>query len=129
MRKLVAGITIVAVALLAACGGNNNNKHGNDKKAKGNVNYGGVFRVNEVSDFRSLYPLNITEVVAHRITNQVYEGLVKLNQEDLSVEPCLAERWEISDDAKTFSKCHPSILCKSENLDFLRSGSCLMDPI
>ncbi len=103
MRKLVAGITIVAVAFLAACGGNNNNKHGNEKKAKGNVNYGGVFRVNEVSDFRSLYPLNITEVVAHRITNQIYEGLVRLNQEDLSVEPCLAERWEISDDAKTFT--------------------------
>jgi peptide/nickel transport system substrate-binding protein len=34
---------------------------------------GGVFRINETEYFRSLYPLNITEVVGHRIINQIYE--------------------------------------------------------
>lgn len=68
----------------------------------GNVKYGGVMRVNETEYFRSLYPQNITEVVGHRITNQLYEGLVTLNTEDLSIEPCLATRWEILDSAKRF---------------------------
>ncbi len=29
--------------------------------------------------------------------NAVYEGLVKLNSENLAVEPCIAEKWEVSD--------------------------------
>src|SRR5690606_25464142 len=75
----------------------------NNQVAKGNVNYGGVFKVNETEDFRSLYPLNITEVVSHRIANQVYEGLVKLDQEDLSVIPGLASKWGVNEDATKFT--------------------------
>ncbi len=72
------------------------------QKAKGPVVYGGVFRLNEVEDFRNLYPLNVTEVTSFRIAGQVYEGLVRFNQKDLTIKPCIAERWEISDDATTF---------------------------
>ena len=65
--------------------------------------YGGVFRINETEYYRSLYPLNITEVVGHRIINQIYEGLVSLNQATLRIEPCLAESYVVSDDAKTYT--------------------------
>jgi oligopeptide transport system substrate-binding protein len=68
----------------------------------GNKYYGGIFRVNENEYFRSLYPLNITEVVGHRIVNQIYEGLVMLSQADLSVVPCIAERYEIDSAATRF---------------------------
>ncbi len=50
--------------------------------------------MNELEDFKSLNPLAITEVVSHRIANQVYEGLVKLNQNNLSVMPGIAYKWE-----------------------------------
>lgn len=94
---LFAGLT-----LLWSC--SSNNKEGKTTRiAKGGVYYGGVFRMNEEEDFRNLYPLNITEVVSHRITNQIYEGLVKLNQKDLSVIPGLAEKWEINPEATTFT--------------------------
>ena len=53
--------------------------------------------MNEVEDFRSLFPLNITEVTAHRITNQIYEGLVRFNQADLSILPSIAESWEVNE--------------------------------
>lgn len=96
MKKVI--FSLFAVALLASCS-NDNNTNGNSKKANGGVYYGGVFRTNEVEDFRNLYPLNITEVTSHRIANQVYEGLVKLSQTDLSVVPALAEKWEKSADA------------------------------
>jgi peptide/nickel transport system substrate-binding protein len=55
--------------------------------------------MNEVEDFRNLYPLDITEVTSFRIANQIYEGLVKLSQKDLSVIPGLAESWTKNDDA------------------------------
>lgn len=67
--------------------------------AEGGVKYGGVFRINEIGDVRSLYPLNITEVASYRIANQVYEGLIKYNQATLEPEPALAERWEMNEDA------------------------------
>lgn len=101
MKKLV--YLAVAAVLFYSCGGNENKNQTNNQVAKGNVNYGGVFKVNETEDFRSLYPLNITEVVSHRIANQVYEGLVKLDQEDLSVIPGLASKWEVNEDATKFT--------------------------
>ncbi|MFN8278381.1 MAG: ABC transporter substrate-binding protein [Chitinophagales bacterium] len=58
--------------------------------------------MNETEYFRSLFPQNVTETVGHRITNQVYEGLVMLRQSDLSVQPALAYRWEIEDSARRF---------------------------
>jgi len=67
--------------------------------AQGGVEYGGIFRVNEVGDVRSLYPLNITEVAGYRIANQVYEGLVKYDQATLQPKPALAESWETNEDA------------------------------
>ncbi|MDQ3190018.1 MAG: ABC transporter substrate-binding protein [Bacteroidota bacterium] len=98
--RLIALITLIS--FFAACNsGEKTNK--TNKTAKGDVFYGGVFRINEVEDFRNLFPLNVTEVTSHRITNQVYEGLVKLSQEDLSVLPNLAERWEANEDATSFT--------------------------
>lgn len=96
MKKIIYSLLVTAV--LASCGGGGNTP-GGTRKAKGGVYYGGVFRMNEVEDFRNLYPLNITETVSHRIANQVYEGLVKLSQADLSIVPCLAEKWERNADA------------------------------
>ncbi|MDQ3047096.1 MAG: ABC transporter substrate-binding protein [Bacteroidota bacterium] len=102
MKKVI--YSLLVAGLLASCG-SENNTGGGSKKANGGVYYGGVFRMNEVEDFRNLFPLNITEVTSHRIANQVYEGLVKLSQADLTIVPCLAEKWEKNADASqwTFS--------------------------
>ena len=64
---------------------------------------GGVFRYNETEYLRSLFPLNTSEVVGHRVVNQIYEGLVKLDQADLTPAPGLAESWEISEDARIYT--------------------------
>ena len=63
-------------------------------EAKGGVFYGGVFKVNELENFKNLYPHSLVDVFSQRITNQVYEGLVKFSQSDLTILPCLASKWE-----------------------------------
>src|SRR5688500_18395320 len=98
MRKSLPLFFLLAM-LISACGDDKDNDTKSNRQAKGDVQYGGVFRMNEVEDFRNLYPLNISEVTFHRITNQVYEGLVKLDQKDLSVIPCIAEKWEVNAEA------------------------------
>ncbi|HVA98233.1 MAG TPA: ABC transporter substrate-binding protein [Bacteroidia bacterium] len=93
---------LITLGFLASCGGNSNENTDN-RVAKGNVSYGGVFRMNEVEDFRSLYPLNVTEISGFHVASQIYEGLVKLSQSDLTVIPCIAQKWDVSPDAKTWT--------------------------
>jgi len=100
--KLFVYFLLISAALFYSCGGNKNNQK-EGRLAKGNVYYGGVFRINENDEFKSLYPLNITEVVSQRIANQIYEGLVKLSQSDLTVVPALAEKWEKNNDATVWT--------------------------
>lgn len=71
--------------------------------AKGGVFYGGVFKTNEVEDFRSLYPHNVTDAVSWRIISQVYQGLVHLDAKELKISPSIAERHEVNDNATRFT--------------------------
>lgn len=96
MRKWA--FLFLGLVLLFACN-SGDNVHGGSRKAEGDVYYGGVFRMNEVEDIRSLFPLDITEVGADHITRQIYEGLVKLSQSNLSILACLAESWDRNADA------------------------------
>jgi oligopeptide transport system substrate-binding protein len=100
MNKFI--IALLSVIVVCSCGGGEKHEIPKVKEAKGGINIGGVFRLNEVEEFKNLYPHNLTEVTSHRIGNQVYEGLVKFDQETLEVIPSLAETWEINDDATEF---------------------------
>lgn len=105
--KRIAGALVSALLIGAVIVGSKGcssgpGEHTGTRVAQGPVKYGGVFRMNELEDFRTLYPLNIVEVVGHHIGSQVYEGLVKFNQKDLSVVPALASRWEALDSNMRF---------------------------
>lgn len=101
MKRLIYLFAAGALTL-ASCGSGDDNGNGK-RDAKGNVFYGDVLKMNEVEDFRSLFPLDVTEVTSQRIANQVYEGLVKLSQADLKVIPGLAEKWEKNADATVWT--------------------------
>jgi peptide/nickel transport system substrate-binding protein len=103
MRSVFWLIIAFIAKALVSCDGNQPAGAKDNRSAKGGVKYGGVFRVNETEFYRSLFPHNITEVVGHRIVNQVYEGLVTLHPGDLSIEPCLAESWTVNDSATVFT--------------------------
>lgn len=100
ITKLILVASSITI-LLASCGGDAK-KH-ETQEGKGGVYYGGVFRMNELEDFKNLYPLAIVDVISWRIATQVYEGLVKFNQADLTTIPCLAYRWESNSDATVWT--------------------------
>ncbi len=97
---LIAAIGFTAI-VLSSCGGDKDNHQ--TTEAKGGVYYGGVFRMNELEDFKNLYPLAVVDVISQRIVNQVYEGLVKLSQADLSIVPAIAYRWESNPEASVWT--------------------------
>lgn len=105
MLTLIRFLFLSIPIILLGCQGSAEETTYRSVVGKGGVQYGGVFSVNEIEDFRSLYPLNITDVTGHRIANQLYEGLVKLDQETLELVGGLADAWEMNDEGTvlTFS--------------------------
>lgn len=90
-------VLIVFFAAAASCGHEGDNSH-NQHDGQGGIHMGGVLRVNEMDNIRTLFPLSINEMTSYHIASQVYEGLVKYNQADLSIMPAIARSWEISPD-------------------------------
>lgn len=100
MNKIL--LLIVAASLIWSCNSKRENTDNKSdlKEAKGGKMYGGTFKVNESDYIKNIYPLNITDAISYRIASQVYEGLLKFNQSDLSLKNCLAESYSI-DASKT----------------------------
>ena len=90
-------------SITLSCNNSSNQKNIDTQKAIGSVNYGGVFHINEIDNFRSLVPHKITDMTSRNIAGQMYEGLVSIDSETMKVVPSLAESWEISDDGLTYT--------------------------
>lgn len=98
---------LLSFALLAAC---STPERTRERKAEGGKYYGGVFNMNEGADLGSLFPLGLTRSAAHRVAAQVYEGLVRFDQRDLSIEPSLADSWTVDETQTVYTfQLHPGI--------------------
>lgn len=100
MNRLIS--LLILLLIFTACKESISNK---DKliPAEGGRYYGGTLRYNEEEFLKSLYPLNITEVTGHRIAEQIYEGLVKFNQQTLAIEPSIAKSWDINPEGTLYT--------------------------
>jgi len=107
----------------------------NNKQLENNI-----FKYNEYSNISSLDPAFSSTLRNIWPVNQIFNGLVRLD-ENLEVVDDLARRWEISSDKKTYTfylkkniRFHPSKLFKSESdrivnaEDFVYSLKRLIDP-
>ena len=61
-----------------------------------------VFRYNEAAGISSLDPAFSRSFENLWAVNQLFEGLVQLDEE-MSVKPAIARSWNISDDGKTYT--------------------------
>lgn len=102
MKKTNAVIICLVSAAMLTCGGNKN-ENGKESSGTGGVFFGGVLKVNEVNNIKSLMPIAINEMSSYHLASQVYEGLVKYNQADLTVLPALARSWDVSTDFKEYT--------------------------
>ena len=70
---------------------------------------GGVLSTSERANYTNLDPSTALRGEATFVTGRAYSSLLRfkafegMNQDDLTVEPALAERWEVSPDAKTYT--------------------------
>lgn len=100
MRKIfipiVAGLFTLGLASCTSCSNDKTANH-DSAEGKGGVFTGGVMRLNEIDAFKSLSPVAVNEIVGFHIGTQLFEGLVKFNQADLSLKPAIATRWDINE--------------------------------
>lgn len=100
MRKifipLVASVLTLGLASCSSCSDDNKGNH-DGSEGKGGVFMGGVMRMNEVEAFKSLNPIAVNEVVGFHIGSQLFEGLVKFDQNDLSIKSAIARSWDINE--------------------------------
>ena len=91
MKFLIgAFINVVFVILLSAC-----------TKGQKNNNNGKVFRYNEHSNISSLDPAFAKQLSDIWAVNQLYNGLVQLD-DSLQVKPDIAKKWAIFNDGKSY---------------------------
>jgi len=81
---------ISIIFILASCGG----KQNYDGKS--------IFRYNEAAGISSLDPAFAKEQSNIWAVNQIFNGLVQMNNA-LEVEPCIAKSWQISDDGLNYT--------------------------
>lgn len=100
MRKifipLVASALTLSLVSCSSCSGDKTENH-DGAEGKGGVFMGGVMRMNEVEAFKSLNPIAVNEIVGFHIGSQLFEGLVKFDQNDLSIKPAIARSWDINE--------------------------------
>jgi peptide/nickel transport system substrate-binding protein len=61
-----------------------------------------IFRYNEASGIMTLDPAFARDQAHIWACNQLYNGLVQLDDE-LNIEPCIAKRWEVSEDGLKYT--------------------------
>ena len=90
-------LTIFSLLILASCGGgkNKNQNQSETAEAKGGRVYGGCLRISELETYESLNPSSIVDVMSGFVATQIYDGLVRLNNATLKIEPAIAEKWEL----------------------------------
>ncbi len=69
---------------------------------KGNTTDKKIFRYNQPSAVNSLDPAFSKDQATMWIANQIFNGLVQIDK-DLNIKPCIAKRWQISDDGLTYT--------------------------
>ena len=101
-RRMVVAMVLAVALLGAACGGGDEEEADAPKRpAAEERRYGGTLVVAS-GDPGLLNPALTPSGTTHPVTGQIFNGLVRLDRQ-FKPQPDLAERWEVSDDGKTYT--------------------------
>ncbi|MDZ4712717.1 MAG: ABC transporter substrate-binding protein [bacterium] len=100
MKIFLLIVTVITVGIFfSSCGKKEESKMTN---LPGGIKGGGIYRINELENIRSLDPVGVNDVVSHHVAHQIYDLLVDLDS-NLNLIPALATRWDISPDGLQYT--------------------------
>ncbi len=74
-----------------------------NKEAIGGPRYGGEFRFMSSEKVKTLLPLQAIEIYSNRITSQLFDPILRLDESGENVIPGLAESFSVSQDGKEYT--------------------------
>jgi len=99
----VIGLVFPLIVLGASsCGESAEESRVEQRPGKGGRMYGGVYRLNEVQELRSLDPARLNDAPSHHAVHQIAELLVDFDS-NLALQPELATAWDVSEDGLTYT--------------------------
>lgn len=104
---LIVSILVIASTLLSACGGGATPTATRPPEVKPTDTPKPPEKVTFIFGAQGepvcLDPTIITDGISGRVTNQIFEGLVKFDGNTTNVVPALAEKWDVSADGKVWT--------------------------
>ena len=100
-RQLVSGAA--GLGLAAPFFGRGMSAHPALARQEGTPTPGGILKVGLQADPTALDPQKQNLTAIWHVIEHIYNGLTRVTKPDLTVEPGLAEGWEISEDALTYT--------------------------
>jgi len=95
-------ISLLAISMFLLGCNNTSKETGGKKETPGTSNEGGSKKDTLVygrgGDSTSLDPITTTEGEAYKVTINIYETLLNYGDQDTTINPGLAEKWDVSDD-------------------------------
>jgi peptide/nickel transport system substrate-binding protein len=92
-------VVCLCAAFLVSCGGEETVQL---RSAAGGKKYGGVYRLNDVESPRGLDPTRLNDASSGHVVHQICDLLVDFDS-SLTLQPELAEKWEVSPDGLTYT--------------------------
>ncbi|WP_226526504.1 ABC transporter substrate-binding protein [Metabacillus niabensis] len=103
MKWLLVSLLALSM-LLVGCSGNSNQEAGGKEQPANNAETKKDTLVfGRGGDSTSLDPITTTEGETFKVTENIFETLLEYGEQDTTLHPGLAESWEVSDDALTYT--------------------------
>ncbi len=94
-------VAVIVTSTLFSCGGDETK---NESKTNENLSsVGGNLNIALNQEVLNFDPIRVTDGYSLQVLGQIYEGLVKFNEKDLSIEPLLAESWTMDESGLVFT--------------------------
>lgn len=104
MKKLlIYTVLSLATASFSSCSDSEQKKTHTQNEGKGGKIYGGIINISEAEKVENIAPYSLTILSSSHVSSQIFEGLVKLNPKDLSIQPLLAEKWEVDENETKYT--------------------------
>jgi len=100
MKKIFFSLLLGCTAFLLSCGGDSvdtDNPIENKKKNDQTILFA------ETEKFTTLDPIKIVDVVSFHVAEQIFEGLVRFDEKDLSLQPSIAKSWNVDDKKQVYT--------------------------
>lgn len=103
MKKIFFSLVIGSATLIVSCSGDTNSDNANNADSVAVEEQGETINFAETEKYQTLDPIQILDVGSYHVAGQIFECLVRFDEQDLSLQPSIADSWVVDENKKVFT--------------------------